>query len=201
MKLRGCILLALALGLSSQASAQWSAPSFLPPRPGDDIGIYLSSIENFGVQGIWRQHGNLNLGVRVGWIDGPDHGGVVTAAETWGLLLQAGEALPVDVAWTLGAGAVFDSGTSLEIPAGITVGRTLALAPVTVQLYAHPRLALLMVAGVDEADETEMGGLFDVGADVLTPGGLKLRIGTTLGRFDALGLGLALRWGRAVVVR
>jgi hypothetical protein len=202
MKLRVSVVLALALTFGSEASAQWSAPSFMPPRPSDDVGIYLSSIDNFGVQGIWRQRGNLNLGVRVGWIDSPDQGGIVTAAETWGLLLQAGQGLPLDAAWTLGAGAVFDGGTSLEIPAGLTVGRTVALAPVTLQLYAHPRLALIMRTGDDDdPDDTEIGGLFDLGADVVTAGGLTLRFGTTLGSFDALGLGVAMRWGRTAVVR
>jgi hypothetical protein len=201
MTARVIALAVLGVALVSNASAQWSAPSFLPPRPGDDIGIYFSSIENFGVQGIWRQQGNLNLGVRAGWIDGPRHGGVVTAAESWGLLVHAGQGLPVDVAWTAGAGAVFDGGTSLEVPVGLSVGRTVLLAPVAVQLYAHPRLALIMTTGTDDPDETEIGGLFDLGADLVTAGGLKLRLGATLGTFDAIGLGLAMSWGRAVEVR
>jgi hypothetical protein len=200
MTARALAIAVIALAAASQASAQWSAPSFLPPRPGDDVGIYLSSVERFGVQAIWRQHGNLNLGVRVGWIDSPTRGGVVTAAETWGLLLQAGQGFPVDLAWTLGAGAVFDGGTSLEVPVGVSAGRTMALAPVTVQFYGHPRLALIVRAN-GENDGTEVGGLFDIGADFVTTGGLKLRVGTTLGSFDALGIGLALRWGRGVEVR
>lgn len=201
MRARALALVVIALAAGSEASAQWSSPSFMPPRPGDDIGIYLSSVENFGVQAIWRQHGNLNLGVRVGWIDSPDRGGVVTAAETWGLLFRADQGLPVDVAWTLGAGAVFEEGTSLEIPVGLTAGRTFALSPFTLQFYAHPRLALIVHAGRDGGDETELGTLFDAGAEVLTTGGLKLRVAATLGTFDALGVGLAMRWGRGVVVR
>jgi hypothetical protein len=191
----------VALAAASDASAQWSAPSFLPPRPGDDIGLYVSSVGDFAVQAIWRQHGNLNLGVRVGWIDSPAAGGVVTAAESWGLVVQAGQGLPLDVAWTLGAGAVFNDGTWLEIPVGVTAGRTVPLDGLTLQLYAHPRLAFIMRAGADEPDDTEVGGLFDIGADVVTTGGVKFRLGATFGRFDALGLGLAVRWGRRVEVR
>jgi hypothetical protein len=189
------------LGLAAEASAQWSAPSFLPPRPGDDIGVYVSSIGDVGIQGIWRQHGNLNLGLRAGWIEAPDHGGVVVAAESWGLVTRAGVGLPVDVAWTAGAGAVFDTGTSLEVPAGVSVGRTMPFPPLSVQFYLHPRLALVMLTGTDQPDETEITGLVDLGADILTAGGLKLRLGATLGRFDALGIGLAMRWGRGVEVR
>lgn len=201
MTLRALTVAALSLCLAAEAQAQWSAPSFLPPRPGDDIGLYLSSVGSFGVQGIWRQHGNLNLGVRGGYIDSDTHGGVVVAAESWGLLFRAGEGLPVDLAWTLGAGAVLNGGTFLEVPVGVTVGRPVSLAGLAVQLYGHPRVALLVVTSDDIEDETEIAGLFDLGADAITVGGLKLRLGATLGRFEALGLGIAIPWGRGVEVR
>lgn len=201
MTLRALALTAVGLGLAGQAQAQWSAPSFLPPRPGDDIGLYLSSVESFGIQGIWRQHGNLNLGVRGGYIQSDTEGGVVVAAESWGLLFRAGEGLPVDLAWTVGAGAVLDGGTFLEVPVGVTVGRGVSLAGLAVQLYGHPRVALIVATGDEFEDETEVAGLFDVGADAITAGGLKLRVGATLGRFDALGLGIAIPWGRGVEVR
>ncbi len=195
------VAMTLCLACSSHAHAQWSAPAFMPPRPGDEIGLYLSSIENFGVQAVWRQTGNLNLGLRGGWIDGPTDGGAVVAVESWGLLLPAGVVMPVNVAWTLGAGAVIDDGTSLEVPVGVSAGITPAFGPLTVQLYAHPRLALIMRMGRDEPDETEIGGLFDLGAEFMTGGGLKVRLGGTLGSFNALGLGLAVPWGRGVEIR
>jgi hypothetical protein len=198
MRLRALLVAVLALGLASEGRAQWSAPSFLPPRPADDIGIYFSSIEGFGVQGIWRQHGNLNLGVRAGWIDGHSPGGIVAAVESWGLLFQAEQVLPVDVAWTVGAGAVFDDATSLEVPVGLSVGRSMPMGRGAVQLYAHPRIALIVRT---DPDETEIGGLFDLGADVVSPGRMTLRLGATLGSFDALGLGIAIPWGRRVEVR
>jgi hypothetical protein len=202
LALAGLALAGLTLCSATDARAQWSAPAFLPPHPGDDIGIYVSSVGNFGIQGIWRQHGNLNLGVRGGYIDSDTHGGVVVAAESWGLLFRAGQGLPVDAAWTVGAGAVFNSGTWLEVPVGLSIGWTVPLAGLAVQFYGHPRLALVVIAGDDEVeDATEAAGLFDLGADVATTGGLKLRLSTTLGRFEALGLGVAIPWGRGVAVR
>lgn len=201
MRNRALVALCAALLFATEAGAQWSAPSFLPPRPGDDIGVYVSSIENFGIQGIWRQQGNLNLGVRLGWIDSDVRGGLVTAAESWGLLFHAGQGLPIDVAWTAGVGAVFNDGTSMEVPVGLTAGRLITTVPVSIQLYAHPRLALILVSGDDQPDETELRGLVDLGADVVTAGGLKFRVGATLGTFDAIGVGLAMRWGRGVEVR
>jgi hypothetical protein len=201
MSLRGILAVALALCVPGPAWAQWSAPSFLPPRPGDNIGVYLSSAGNFGIQGIWRQHMNLNLGVRGGYLDSDVHGGVVVAAESWGLLLQAGQGLPVDLSWTAGVGAVFNSGTWMEIPVGVSVGTTVALTPVTLQLYGHPRLALVLTAGDEQEDETELEGLFDLGMDVILAGGLRIRTGLTMGRFDALGVGVAIPFGRRVEVR
>jgi hypothetical protein len=201
LTLAGLVLVGLNLCSVTEARAQWSAPAFLPPHPGDDIGIYLSSVGNFGIQGIWRQHGNLNLGVRGGYIDSEAHGGVVVAAESWGLLFRAGQGLPVDVAWTVGAGAVFNSGTWLEVPVGLSIGRSVPLAGLAVQFYGHPRLALVVISGDELEDETDVAGLFDLGADVATAGGLKLRLSTTLGRFEALGLGVSIPWGRGVAVR
>jgi hypothetical protein len=202
LALAGLTLAGLTLCLAAEAEAQWSAPAFLPPHPGDDIGIYLSSVGSFGVQGVWRQHGNLNLGVRGGYIDSDTHGGVAVAAESWGLLFRADQGLPVDVAWTVGAGVVFNSGTWLEVPVGLSIGRTVPLAGLAVQFYGHPRLALVVIAGDDELeDDTEVAGLFDLGADVATPRGLKVRVSTTLGRFEAIGLGVAIPWGRGVAVR
>lgn len=187
-----------ALLLATDARAQWDAPSFLPPRPGDDIGIYLSSIEGFGLQGIWRQQGNMNLGLRIGYIDKAG-GQVLVAAETWGRLMEADVDLPVDVTWTLGAGAVFNGGTDLEVPAGLSIGRVLDMEPLTLQIYAHPRLALFFRSQLE--DELDLDGLFDLGLDAVLNENLKLRFGATLGQEDALGIGVAYRWSRGAVVR
>lgn len=199
MSLRASIFLVVALAFASEASAQWSAPSYMPPRPGEDIGVYLAAADGLAIQAIWRQHGNLNLGVRAGYMD--SHSGVVAAAETWGPVFTGGGTFPVDVSWTLGAGAVMGDGTSAEIPVGISIGRTISFHPFVLQLYGHPRLSLILRDGIENEEETELGGLFDLGMDVTTDRGLTLRLGTTLGTFNALGIGLALQWGRAVEIR
>lgn len=190
-----------ALAIATPLQAQFDTPSFLPPRPGDDVGVYLSDVGNadWAIQGIWRQGGNMNLGLRVGYIDIGEDGAVVVGAETWDLLIAAGNELPVDVSWTLGAGAAFNGGTLLEVPAGITIGRVLELDPMTIQVYAHPRIALFIEP--DAEDELSIDGLFDIGADAVLNENLKLRLGATLGVIDAVGIGLAFRWSRGAVVR
>ncbi|MFP4622909.1 MAG: hypothetical protein ACLFRX_01895 [Gemmatimonadota bacterium] len=201
MKLRMVGLALVALLGASEARAQWDAPAFLPPRPGDDIGIYLSDIADFGIQGIWRQHGNLNLGVRAGYIDTAGDGIVLVGVETWGLIYSAPRELPVDVTWTLGAGATFDGGTLLEIPLGLSIGRVVPLEALTLQLYGHPRLGLFIYSNAADDLEMEFDGLFDLGAEAVLNENLKLRLAATFGDVDTIGLGLAFRWSRGAVVR
>lgn len=201
IRLLAMVLLALSAASSARAQVPWDAPSFMPPRPGDDIGIYLSDIGDFGIQGIWRQGGNLNLGLRLGYIDRDLVDGTITVgAETWDLLVTAGDALPVDVAWTLGAGAAFNGGTTLGVPLGLTFGLPVDFDPFRLQFYAHPRLGLFVHSVADNTN-LELGGLFDLGVDALLNEDLKLRLGATFGHRDALGIGLAYRWTRGAVVR
>jgi hypothetical protein len=202
MKMRSILMVLVALGIASEANAQWQEPTFLPPRPGDDIGIYLSDIADFGIQGIWRQQGNLNLGLRLGYIDTAGDGIVTVGVETWDLLVDAGPDFPLDVAWTLGAGAGFNGGTVIQIPVGLTIGRTLPLETVAFQIYGHPRLGLFIYPDAPEGvDELELEGLFDLGVDALLNENIKLRFGATFGEIDAVGIGIAFNWSRGAVVR
>lgn len=198
---RATAVVLFSLLVASEARAQYDTPSFLPPRPGDDIGIYLSDVEgaDFSLQGIWRQGGNLNLGVRLGYLDRSNDGAIVVAAESWGLVARAGNQLPVDLAWTLGVGAAFDDNTVLEVPLGLTIGRVLQLDGLTLQPYGHPRIALFIAP--DSGDEVDLRALFDLGVDAVVSDSWKLRVGATLGAIDAAGIGLAYTWTRGAVVR
>ncbi|HUE77272.1 MAG TPA: hypothetical protein VMM83_04965 [Longimicrobiales bacterium] len=202
MRVKTLLITTAALAVTTGAQAQvWDAPSFMPPRPGEDIGIYISEPDgaDLVVQGIWRQHGNLNLGVRVGFADQGADGAFQAAAETWGEIMSVGPDFPVDVSWTLGAGATFGDVTLLSVPLGLSIGRTLR-TPLPIQVYGHPRLALI-VASVNNNTATDLDGLFDLGADLHLTSDWKARLGVTLGGVDAYGLGVAYRFGRGVTVR
>lgn len=203
MRAKTLLMALAALAVGSAAEAQvWDAPSFLPPRPGEDVGVYVTWPDgaDFGVQGIWRQHGNLNLGVRIGYLDRTFDDAFMAAGETWGGLIDAGADFPVDVSWTFGAGAVFGDFTVFSVPVGLTIGRALVLSPLTFQVYAHPRLALVAASDGNNTN-TDLEGLFDLGADLHLNPEWKARLGVTLGGIDALGVGLAYRFGRGVAVR
>ncbi len=202
--MRNTWIIALAfagLTVATNVSAQWDAPSFLAPRPGEDLGVYLSTQGDFAVEGIWRQRGSLNLGVRLGYVDSAN-GRVLVGGETWGPLLSAGPSFPLDASWTFGVGALIGDVSDLDIPVGLTVGRTFAADPMTIQVYGHPRVAVVVNGDPGPGqDDVELQGRFDIGADALLNRTLKLRVGVTFGQSDALGVGLAWAVGRGVVVR
>jgi hypothetical protein len=203
MRIRTILIALTALGIAGGARAQaFDVPSFMPPRPGDDIGGYISTQGDFGIQGIWRQRGSLNLGLRLGFIDydAPDDA-ITVGAETWGPIVSAGPEFPLDVSWTLGLGAGFNGGTLFEVPFGVSMGRTLDAGTIPIQVYGHPRLALVHFSS-DQFDDTDLDVLFDLGADFHLSPDWKLRVGATFGDPDeAFGVGLAYRFGRSVAVR
>lgn len=204
MKLRVVLLTLGALAMAGEAKAQswWDTPSFMPPRPGEDIGVYLTDGDgtNIGIQGIWRQRGNLNLGLRLGFVDTDGDGLVLVGVETWDRIISTGPDFPVDINWTLGGGAAFADGVRLSIPLGLSVGRTFVTTPLTFQVYGHPRVALEVVSFNDQTD-TDLEMLFDLGGEAHLGRDWKVRLGVTLGGYDAWGLGFAYRFGRQVEVR
>lgn len=203
MKTRATILALAGLLAASGVRAQaFDVPSFMPPRVDDDIGAYINTQGDFGIQGIWRQQGSLNLGLRLGFIDYDVRDDAITVgAETWGPIVRAGREFPLDVTWTLGLGAGFDGGTLFEVPFGVSLGRTFDAGQIPIQVYGHPRIALAVYSN-DNTDDTELEFLFDIGGDFQLSPDWKLRIGGTVGGFDeAFGVGMAYSFGRSVVVR
>lgn len=202
MKSRIAVLVLAGLGFAGSASAQaFDVPSFMPPHPGDDIGGYLTTQGDFGIQGIWRQQGNLNLGLRFGYVDYDRRDGAITiGAETWGEVMEAGRDFPLDITWTLGIGAGFNGGTLFEVPVGLSLGRVLDTEFMPIQVYGHPRIALAVFSN-DAGDDTDLEFLFDLGADFHFNPEWKFRVGATLGDAEAFGVGLAYRWSRGAVVR
>jgi len=196
-----CTTLLLLTATGTARAQAWDAPSFFAPRAHDDIGIYgfVPEHGDWGVQGIWRQSGNINLGVRAGF--GNDV--ILVGAEFFGPLNLA--ASPVLLAWQVGVGAGFNDVTLLRVPVGVSAGLELG-GPGTLQLvpYVFPRVALELAAidvGDEEATETDLDFAVDVGADLTLSPQLLLRVGATLADETAFGVGLAYRMQRRIVVR
>lgn len=197
-----CTVTVAAAPLSAQA---WDVPSFFSPRPGEDIGLYVIDAEgpgDLGFAGIWRQEGNINLGVRAG-LAGGDHFSV--GAEFYGPLDLLGPQSPVLVSWIVGAGATFNDATWLRIPLGASIGMNLgSSSSIRILPYVHPRVSFDLVAydtGAGEETDTEFNFDLDLGADVALGQQFVLRVGATIGEWDAIGVGVAYRMGRRLVVR
>jgi hypothetical protein len=201
-----CGLTVLALPvIASPVSAQaWDAPSFFSPRPGEDIGVYGFKPQgsDWGISGIWRQEGNLNLGVRLGVTD--DNSVLVGSEFYKSLGLDNPQVL---VAYMLGAGATFNGDfTSLRIPFGVSVGTQLGQrGGLQLLPYVHPRVALqydvLDLGNGDEISDTSFPFDLDIGADVPLGTSWVLHAGGTVTHGGVFGVGLAYRMSRHLVVR
>lgn len=197
--------LATAAPLAAQA---WDSPTFFSPRPGEDIGAYLIIPDGDGATGfagIWRQSGNINLGVRAG-LAGDDN--IQVGAEFYGPVMLAGPGSSLLFSWILGLGAGFDNDeTWLRVPVGLSAGVALG-GPGSIAVimpYVHPRLAIDFIAvetSDGEVTDTELNFPIDIGADAAIGESFVLRLGATFGDGqNTFGAGIAYRMPRRVVVR
>jgi hypothetical protein len=205
-------LCALVICRADAFAQSWESPTFFSPRPHDDIGLYIvkaEDVDDLGFVGIWRQSGNINLGVRGGLAPGTFDW--LLGAEFYGPLNVLGPDSPLLLSWIVAGGAMFggdgpgdSDATALRIPVGLSVGLNLGSANVAITPYVHPRLAFDLLAiseGDDEETDTEINLDADLGADVQLGESLVLRAGVTIGDFTTFGAGLAYRIPRRVVVR
>jgi hypothetical protein len=199
-------VLALSALSPAPASAQgaWDAPSFFSPRPGEDIGVYAFKPQgsDWGVSGIWRQEGNLNLGVRVGVLDDNT---VLVGSEFYKPLRLSGSSILAS--YMLGAGASFNGDfTRLRIPFGVSIGADLGQGSgIRILPYVHPRIALdyasVDLGNGDERSDTEFPFDLDIGADIPLGSEWVIHAGGTVTHGGVYGVGLAYRMSRKLVVR
>lgn len=185
---------ALALTLSApRASAQVYSPTFMAPAQSSELGVYLMDIEggDIGVEGIWRRNlGSFDLGLRGGFYDFESDGAATVGVELRNPL--AVRDLPLSLAFTAGAQAIFVDEAAIGLQAGLSAGHTFAPGGATVTPYIHPRLALVDGWGGND-DGFDLEVLADLGVDVDLSGGLSVRFGANLGEGADWGLGLSWR--------
>jgi hypothetical protein len=210
---------ALVAAMTSGASAQtWDAPTFFAPRALDDLGLYYFKTDRAGqfddsngLKVIWRQSGNLNLGVHAGTGDIENIGeSIVLGAELYGPLAALSGSTGLAMSWNLGIGAGFGdlgddvSYVDFSVPLGVSIGLSLGTGSFNVTPYVHPRVSL-DVAAVTIADqeetETNVGFAVDLGADVNLGPRFLIRGSASLGDRDAFGIGIAMRAPRRISAR
>jgi hypothetical protein len=194
------ILFATAAAVAAQS---WDAPSFFSPRPGEDLGLYgvtAEGADEWGIAAIWRQSGNLNLGVRAGLMG--DH--YMLGAEFYRPVELLGPGSGLLTAWVLGLGTSFNGVTTLRVPLGISAGVNLGAGGVQLMPYVHPRVAFELAAydlGGREETDTDFRFDIDVGADAALGESFVLRVGATIGETTTFGAGIAYRLQRRLIVR
>jgi hypothetical protein len=183
----------------------------------DDIGLYYVNSNrdepadnSNGLKLIWRQSGNLNLGVHLGTGDLSNIGeSILIGAELYGPLTSLTQSTGFMMNWNAGIGAAFgDLGDDISyidfsIPVGISAGVRLGSGSMVILPYVHPRVSLDVIAveiGGVEDTETDLGLAVDLGAEVGLGESLIARGAFTFGNNDrqAFGLGLAMRMQRRV---
>lgn len=174
---------------------------FLPPNPGEDVGVNLTFPARgaWGVQGLWRQEGALNMGIRGGIAEtGNGFTSWLLSAESWGPVDEDPDA-PLSVDWVAGVGATFDRDvTWFRVPVGLSIGKKLYAQNLSVEPYALPRVALDVLSPNGGSSNATVNFVLDLGADLQFESGPKLRFGASLGDIHSVGLGLAFPFGRGV---
>jgi hypothetical protein len=107
---------------------------------------------------------------------------------------------PLLLSWIVGVGGTFNGATWLRVPAGLSIGVDVDAGSLRILPYVHPRIAFDYVSFNDDSD-SELNFDLDLGADIGLGPQFVLRFGATVGEWDAIGVGVAYRLGRRVVVR
>lgn len=208
------LLLAGVCAVPVQAQ-DWDTPSFFSPRPGEDLGVYVMKPQHgsLGYEAIWRQEGNLNLGVRAGVTGVPDFGGkrmFFVGSEFYKPFIMSGS--PLLISYMLGAGASFGNSTTLlRIPFGVSIGAQLGSSGMQIMPYVHPRISYDL-ASFDTGNGTSVSTHsfpfdVDVGADIGLGTQFVAKLGATLTKSASarnstvFGAGLAYRMPRKIMVR
>ncbi|HEX5520394.1 MAG TPA: hypothetical protein VFX29_01815 [Longimicrobiaceae bacterium] len=181
----------LASGAAKSAAAQIFTPTYMAPRSGGDLGLYLNDGPgDFSLEGIWRRDlGGYDLGLRGGVASIADDAALLIGAEVRNPLSVTD--VPLEFAFTAGAQAVVSSRSAAGVQVGLSAGHTFVPGDFSVTPYIHPRLALL--SGFRDSD-LRARVLADIGFDVAFQPNLTFRMAFGLGRETAdWGIGLAWR--------
>jgi hypothetical protein len=203
---RAALLAAAALAAPLVAGAQvLNYPAFQPPRVvGREYAAGVSDGE--GITSIvfqWREglSSISQMSFDVGLADpGGDSDVKLMLGGAYARQLTRSSAdLPLDILFTGGAYVALADPTLFRVPVGVSLGHrfplegNLALTP-----YIHPRVSLdyCSECGPDDGD-TDIGVLFDLGADFEVSPRLSLRVAFTFGGEESFGGGNAVGFGLA----
>ena len=182
------LVIAAGLALVPQtATAQIFTPTFMGPRLGSSLGVYVGDVGDLAVEGILRRNlGSFDLGVRGGFVDLGEETELTIGGEYRNRLPVPA---PIDLAVTAGVQALVGDVDFTGLQAGLSLGSTFVPGTVSVSPYIHPRITFVN-GPADDWDN-------DLQAEV----GMALEWASRLGIHLAIGLddgspdwGLGLSW-------
>jgi hypothetical protein len=191
-RIRGIAGAALAglLMAASPAAAQVFTPPFMSPTPRNDFGVYVSSLGNIAIEGLWERHarGGSGMGLRAGYADWGD-GSLLLGLQVVNPVVLAGA--PIGLAITAGGQAALGGANGAGGQIGFTAGGAIPSPEMVVTPYIRPRLAVVSWPGNN--DDLRLRVLADFGVDLDLASGMSIRVGANLGDGAAIGVGLAWR--------
>jgi hypothetical protein len=195
-----CVLLLPGTG---SAQVAWDAPLMLPPAPPVGVGRVLMDMSGGGLGFMFTwQSSTENYGLRGGIADGNGRGNLALfggVTRNGDLSIDRLSFLP-NLGWVYGAGFGVGSGVQVSIPVGVSFSHLYEGDGVVFKPYATPRaVADGFFGGARTDSDVALGFALDLGLDVhlssaLTSAGFLagaiIRLGTTLGDRNAIGIGL-----------
>lgn len=183
-------LAAAALLAASPAAAQVFTPTFMSPIPRNDFGVYVSSLHDIAIEGLWERHarGGSGMGLRAGYTDWGE-GSLLLGLQVVNPVALAGA--PIGLAFTASGQAVVGGENGVGGQVGFTAGGALPATSLTITPYIHPRLAVVSWPGREE--NLSLRVLADFGVDLDFLSGMAIRVGANLGDGASIGVGVAWR--------
>jgi hypothetical protein len=181
---------AAAVLAATPAAAQLFTPPFMSPVPRNDFGVYVSTLSDIAIEGLWQRHARAGsgLGLRAGYTEWGD-GSLLLGLQVVNPVALAGA--PIGLAFTASGQGVFGGKNGGGGQVGFTAGGSIPATDLTVTPYIHPRLAVS--SWPDREDNLRMRVLADFGIDLDFAAGMALRIGANLGDGASIGVGVAWR--------
>jgi hypothetical protein len=197
------VVLALATSAGAAAAQATFTPSFNAPYRAftqHEFGGTISFEEgsSTALEGQFRfGYQAFDIGLRGGirFIDDPLDDQILLGLEARGRILTHSEQFPLDGALILGTGLLLNGGTSLNIPAGLSLGRRLNIEDSGVSIIPYVQPTLFVVA--PDLDDVELGFGFGFGADFRLSRFFDARVSAGLGTdFAPEGVSISAVWIR-----
>lgn len=188
---RAAAVLGLLLGAAAPAAAQVFTPPFMSPAPRNEFGVYVSSLSDLAIEGMWERYGRAGsgMGLRAGYTNWGD-GSLLVGLQVVNPVALAGA--PIGLALTASGQAVLGGVNGGGGQVGFTAGGPIRSPDVTVTPYIHPRLAVVSwPTRVDE--DLRVRVLADIGVDLDLASGMAIRIDANMGDGASIGVGVSFR--------